>query len=56
MVNNIKPSVRHFRVLGYASIFKRYEISEGGKSIKNKHIIQQEIRGIFVGFPEVSSG
>ena len=55
MVNNIKTNVRHFRVFGYPSIFKRYEMSEGGKSLKNKQI-QQEIRGLFVGFPEDSSG
>ena len=55
MVNDIKPNVRHFRVFGCPSIFKRYEISEGGKRTKNKYV-QQGIRGIFVGFPEDSSG
>ena len=34
---------------------KKYEISDSGKRIKNKYI-QQGIRGIFVGFPEDSSG
>ena len=33
----------------------RYEISDSGKRIKNKYI-QQGTRGIFVGFPEDSSG
>ena len=55
MANNIKPNVWHFRILGCPSIFKRYEISERGKRIKNKYV-QQGIRGIFVGFPEDSSG
>ena len=34
---------------------KKYEISDNGKMIKNKYI-QQGIGGIFVGFPEDSSG
>ena len=55
MVSNIKQSVRHFRVFGCTSTFKRYEISKGGKRIKNK-CIQQGIRGIFVDFPEDTSG
>ena len=53
--NNSKPKVRHYRVFGCPAIFKKYEISDSGKRIKNKYI-QQGIRGIFVGFPEDSSG
>ena len=45
----------HFRVFGCPSILKRYEKSECGKSIRNKYI-QQGIWGIFIGFPEDSSG
>ena len=55
LINNCNPNVRHYRVFGCPTIFKRYEISDSGKRIKNKYI-QQGIRGIFVGFPEDSSG
>jgi len=55
LINGRKPSVRQFRVFGCPAIFKRYEISEGGKRIKNKYV-QQGIRAIFVGFPDDSSG
>ena len=55
LMNNSKPNVRHYHVFGCPAIFKRYEISDSGKRIKNKYI-QQGIRGIFVGFPEDSSG
>ena len=39
----------------YPAIFKRYEINEGGKRVKNKYV-QQGIEAIFVGFPDDSSG
>ena len=48
LINGRKPSVRQFRVFGCLAIFKRYEISEGGKRIKNKYV-QQGIRAIYVG-------
>ena len=46
MVNGIKPNVRHFRVFGCPSIFKRYEISEGGKRTKNKYIQQRDRKSV----------
>ena len=40
MVNNIKPSVRQFRVFGCPSIFKRYEITRRINKLNNvKHVI-----------------
>ena len=42
-------------MFGCPAIFKKYEISDSGKRIKNKYI-QQGKKGIFVGFPEGSSG
>ena len=47
--------MRQHRVFGCPAIFKRYEISDSGKRIKNKYV-QQGIRAIFVGFPDDSSG
>ena len=38
LINNQKPNVRHYRVFGCPAIFKRYEISDSGKGIKNKYI------------------
>ena len=55
LIINQKPNVRHYRVFGCPTIFKRYEVSGSGKRIENKYT-QQGIRGIFVGFPEDSSG
>ena len=55
LINNQKPCVRHYRVFGCPAIFKRYEVSDSGKRIRNEYI-QQGIKGIFVGFPEDSSG
>ena len=55
LVNRRKPSVRQYRVFGCPAIFKRYEVSQGGKRTKNKYV-QQGIRAIFVGFPDDSSG
>ena len=55
LATNSKPNVRHYRVFGCPAIFKRYEVSDQGKRIKNKYI-QQGIRGIFVGFPDDSAG
>ena len=54
LINNCKPNVRHFRVFCCPAIFKKYEISDSGKRIKNKYI-QQDIKGILIGFPEDSS-
>ena len=50
-----KPIVRHLRVFGCPAIFKRYEISNKGTRIKNKHL-QQGMRGIFVGLPDDLAG
>ena len=55
LMNNSKPNVRHYCVFGCPAIFKWHEIRDSGKRVKNKYI-QQGIRGIFVGFPEDSSG
>ena len=55
LATNRKPYVRHFRGFGCPAIFKRYEVSDQGKRIKNKYI-QQGLRGIFVGLPDDSSG
>ena len=49
--NQVQDSIGFLTVLQY----KRYEISNSGKRIKNKHV-QQGIRVFFVGFPENSSG
>ena len=55
-MNNCKPNnVRHYCVFDCPAIFKRYEISNSGKRIKNKYI-QQCIREIFIGITEDSSG
>ena len=48
LINNQKPNVRVYRVFGCPAIFKRYEVSDSGKRIKNKYM-QQGIRGIFAG-------
>ena len=55
LVNQRKPSVRQYRVFGCPAIFKRYEVSQGGKRTKNKYV-QQGIRAIFVFFSDDSSG
>ena len=47
--------VRHFRVFGWPTIFKRCEISDKGTRIKNKYL-QQGMRNIFVGLPVDSTG
>ena len=36
LVNDRKASVRQYRVFGCPAIFKRYEINDNGKRIKNK--------------------
>ena len=50
-----KPAVKHFRVFGCPAVFKRYEVSDNGKRVKNKYT-QQGMRGIFVGLPDDSAG
>ena len=38
VVNDRKPSVRQYMAFGCPAIFKRYEISDNGKRIKNKYV------------------
>ena len=49
LINNCKPNVRHYRVFGCPTIFKRYEISDSGKRIKNKYITRYKRN--FCGIP-----
>jgi hypothetical protein len=51
-----KPKISNFRTFGCPTYFKRYEPSLDKKKITNKQQIQRASRGIFVGFPENSSG
>ena len=51
-----KPTLSNFRVFGCPTFFKRYEPSKDGRSVTKPKQIQRAIRGIFVGFPENSTG
>ena len=50
-----KPAAKHFRVFGCPAVFKRYEVSDDGKRIRNKYT-QRGMRGIFVGIPDDAAG
>ncbi len=56
LINNSKPNVRHYHVFGCPAIFKRFEISDSGKRVKNKYIQQGIIEEFLLVSQKIHQG